>query len=55
MSTIRLGDEVPNFTAQSTAGEINFHNWLGDSWEILFSHLAGYIPVCTTELGTVPK
>lgn len=55
MSTIRLGDEAPNFTAQSTEGEINFHEWLGDSWGILFSHPADYTPVCTTELGTVAK
>lgn len=55
MSSIRLGDEAPNFTAQSTEGEINFHNWLGDSWGILFSHPADYTPVCTTELGTVAK
>ena len=55
MGTIRLGDEAPNFTAQSTEGEINFHNWLGNSWGILFSHPADYTPVCTTELGTVAK
>lgn len=55
MNTIRLGDEAPNFTAQSTEGEINFHNWLGESWGILFSHPADYTPVCTTELGTVAK
>ena len=55
MSTIRLGDEAPNFTAQTTEGEIDFHNWLGDSWGILFSHPADYTPVCTTELGTVAK
>ena len=55
MSTIRLGDEAPNFTAQSSEGEINFHNWLGESWGILFSHPADYTPVCTTELGTVAK
>ncbi|MCV9385702.1 peroxiredoxin [Reichenbachiella ulvae] len=52
MSNIRLGDEAPNFTAQSSEGEINFHEWLGDSWGILFSHPADYTPVCTTELGT---
>ncbi|QDO95059.1 peroxiredoxin [Formosa sediminum] len=55
MSTIRLGDEAPNFTAKSTEGEINFHEWLGHSWGILFSHPADYTPVCTTELGTVAK
>ena len=55
MGTIRLGDEAPNFTAQSTEGELNFHNWLGNSWGILFSHPADYTPVCTTELGTVAK
>lgn len=55
MSVIRLGDEAPNFTAQTSLGEINFHEWLGDSWGILFSHPADYTPVCTTELGTVAK
>ncbi len=55
MATIRLGDIAPNFTALSTEGEINLHNWLGDSWGILFSHPADYTPVCTTELGTVAK
>ncbi|MFY0652965.1 MAG: peroxiredoxin [Cyclobacteriaceae bacterium] len=55
MSTIRLGDEAPNFTAQTSEGEINFHEWLGDSWGVLFSHPADYTPVCTTELGTVAK
>ena len=55
MATIRLGDIAPDFTAESTEGIINFHDWLGDSWGILFSHPADYTPVCTTELGTVAK
>ena len=55
MATIRLGDEAPNFNAKTTEGNINFHDWLGDSWGILFSHPADYTPVCTTELGTVAK
>ncbi|SDB40348.1 peroxiredoxin [Flavobacteriaceae bacterium MAR_2010_188] len=55
MASIRLGDEAPNFEANSTEGKINFHEWLGDSWGILFSHPADYTPVCTTELGTVAK
>ncbi|MCL4158465.1 UNVERIFIED_CONTAM: hypothetical protein GTU68_049260 [Idotea baltica] len=53
MATIRLGDQAPNFKAKSSEGTINFHEWLGDSWGILFSHPADYTPVCTTELGTV--
>ena len=48
---LRLGDIAPNFTAQTTEGEINFHDYLGDSWGVLFSHPADYTPVCTTELG----
>ncbi|NCO64501.1 MAG: peroxiredoxin [Flavobacteriales bacterium] len=55
MATIRLGDVAPNFTAMTTEGIIDFHEWLGDSWGILFSHPADYTPVCTTELGTVAK
>ncbi len=48
---IRLGDIAPNFKAQTTEGEIDFHQYLGDSWGVLFSHPADYTPVCTTELG----
>ena len=53
--SLRLGDEAPNFTIESTEGEIQFHQWLGTGWGILFSHPADYTPVCTTELGAVAK
>ncbi len=52
---IRLGDTAPDFVAPSTSGEIKFHDWLGDSWGVLFSHPADFTPVCTTELGTVAR
>jgi len=55
MSTLKLGDKAPNFDAETSIGKINFYNYLGDSWGILFSHPADFTPVCTTELGTAAK
>lgn len=55
MAALRLGDTAPNFSAQTTEGEIMFHEWLGDKWGVLFSHPADFTPVCTTELGMVAK
>ncbi len=52
---LQLGDTVPNFTQKSSEGEINFYDWAGDSWVVLFSHPADYTPVCTTELGEVSR
>src|SRR6188768_3661051 len=53
--SLRLGDTAPNFTAQTSLGEIEFYQYLGDSWGILFSHPADFTPVCTTELGKTAK
>lgn len=53
--SIRLGDEAPDFKAETTEGTINFHEWLGDKWGVLFSHPKDFTPVCTTELGMTAK
>ncbi len=53
--SIRLGDTAPDFTAETTEGEINFHQWLGGDWGVLFSHPKDYTPVCTTELGMAAR
>ncbi|SDS25106.1 peroxiredoxin [Gillisia sp. Hel1_33_143] len=55
MSTLKLGDKAPNFDAETSEGKINFYDYLGESWGILFSHPADFTPVCTTELGTAAR
>ena len=53
--TLQLGDQAPDFTAETTEGTLNFHDWIGDSWCVLFSHPKDFTPVCTTELGYMAK
>jgi thioredoxin-dependent peroxiredoxin len=55
MTALQLGDEAPNFQAETTAGPIDFHAYLGSGWGVLFSHPADFTPICTTELGAVAK
>ena len=53
--SLRINDTAPNFTAQTTKGEVNFHQWIGDQWAVLFSHPKDFTPVCTTELGYMAR
>ena len=53
--TLRIGDEAPNFTAQTTQGPVDFHQWIGNGWAVLFSHPKDFTPVCTTELGYMAR
>jgi alkyl hydroperoxide reductase subunit AhpC len=53
--TLRINSEAPNFTAETTEGKIDFHQWIGNGWAILFSHPKDFTPVCTTELGYMAR
>src|SRR4029434_11127005 len=55
MMTLAIGDMAPDFEAETTEGKIRFHDWLGNSWGVLFSHPKDFTPVCTTELGTMAR